>query len=124
MRAMSTSTLEALKVCIFYHSVHVTSMARDAQAQRDLYVATRDLFSRHDRLSGDQVERIKKRVEAASLRLETVKSAQKDKWADEADKIIGTIERDQATIGSLLARRVFIRHWWVSVLLILHIPKK
>jgi sorting nexin-8 len=83
------------------------------QAQRDLYIATRDLFFRHDRLSGDQVDRMKKRVEAASQRLETVKNARKDGWAEEADRIISAIEKDQATIGTCLARRVFIRHWWV-----------
>ncbi|KAF8573329.1 hypothetical protein K439DRAFT_1375705 [Ramaria rubella] len=102
-RAIFMSTLEALK------------------GQRDLYMATRDLFARHDRLSGDQVERIKKRVEAASQRLESIKSAQKDGWVEEADKIISTIERDQATISALLARRVFIRHcMWHELRVVLH----
>ncbi|KAF8524191.1 hypothetical protein JB92DRAFT_3081791 [Gautieria morchelliformis] len=102
-RMMSMSTLEALK------------------AQRDLYIATRDFFSRHDRLSSDQAERIKKHVETASLRLETIKSAKKDGWADEAERIISTIERDQATIGTLLARRVFIRHcMWHELRVVLH----
>ena len=81
-------------------------------------MATRELFSRHDRLSGDQVDRIKKRVEASSLRLESVKSAQKEGWAEEADRIISAIEKDQAMIGTCLARRVFIRHWWVMVVLL------
>jgi sorting nexin-8 len=76
-----------------------------------LYVAARDLFVRHDRLSGDQVERIKKRIEASSVRLEAVKAAQKEGWADEADKIVTMIERDQAAIAAMLARRVFVRHW-------------
>lgn len=102
-RMMMDKTLEALKT------------------QRDLYLATRDLFIRHDRLSGDQVERIKKRVEAASQKLETVKTAQKEGWADEADKIVGTIERDQALIATLLARRVFIRYsMWHELRVVLH----
>lgn len=96
---------------LFCYLVVIFFLWLGAQGQRDLYIATHDLFSRHDRLSGDQVERIKKRVEAASLRLENVKSAKKDSWADEADKIISTIEKDQTMIGTLLARRVFIRHW-------------
>lgn len=79
------------------------------QSQRDLYIALRDLFIRHDRFSGDQVDRLKKRVESNSLKLETVKQAQKDKWEEEADRIAGIIEKDQATIAALLSRRVFIR---------------
>ncbi|KIJ55199.1 hypothetical protein M422DRAFT_151099 [Sphaerobolus stellatus SS14] len=102
-RAMMAGTLEALK------------------SQRDLYVAARDLFVRHDRLSGDQVERIKKRVESSSQRLEAVKAAQKEGWQDEADKIVVSIEKDQAAIASLLSRRVFIRHcMWHEVRVVLH----
>lgn len=109
------TTLEALKAsnnpsCDSATSPLTRVCIRTPQGQRDLYVATRDLFSRHDRLSGDQVERIKKRVETASLRLEGIKSAKKDGWAEEADKIISTIERDQASISMLLSRRVFTRH--------------
>ncbi len=69
----------------------------------------RDLFIRHDRLSGDQVEKLKKRVDTNSLKLENVKQAQKDGWQDEADKISGNIEKDQAAIAAALNRRVFIR---------------
>ncbi|GJJ11483.1 hypothetical protein Clacol_005716 [Clathrus columnatus] len=102
-RAMSNNTLEAVK------------------AQRDLYLTMRDLFSRHDRLSGDQVERIKKRIEGSSAKLEVVKAAKKDNWEDEADRIISTIERDQALISTLLARRVFIRHsMWHELRVVLH----
>lgn len=91
-------------------SITKAFLLRLYQAQRDLYLSARDLFFRHDRLSGDQVERIKKRIETSSKKLENVKAAQKDNWAEEADRIIGTIERDQALISTLLARRVFIRH--------------
>ncbi|KAE9399516.1 hypothetical protein BT96DRAFT_1019417 [Gymnopus androsaceus JB14] len=65
-RTLLDTTLEALKT------------------QRDLYIAVRDLFIRHDRLSLDQVERLKKRVETNSLKLEGIKAAQKDGWQDEA----------------------------------------
>jgi sorting nexin-8 len=71
----------------------------------------RDLFIRHDRLSIDQVERLRKRVETNSLKLESVKGAQKEGWQEEADRIIGSIEKDQASIASQLHRRVFIRAW-------------
>lgn len=71
----------------------------------------RDLFVRHDRFSIDQVERLRKRVETNSMKLEGVKSAQKEGWQDEADRIIGVIEKDQATIVAQLNRRVFIRAW-------------
>ena len=81
------------------------------QSQRDLYLATRDLFVRHARLSIDQVERLKKRVESNSSKLEGVKAAQKEGWENEVDRFIGLIERDQAAIAAQLNRRVFIRAW-------------
>lgn len=79
------------------------------QSQRDLYIAMRDLFVRRDRLCVDNVERLKKRVDSNSMKLEGIKAVQKDGWEEEADRIVGLIEKDQATISSLLNRRVFIR---------------
>jgi sorting nexin-8 len=78
-----------------------------------LYIATRDLFIRHARLSIDQVERLRKRVETNSVKLEGVKVTQKEGWQVEADRFVGLIERDQATIATQLHRRVFIRAWSV-----------
>lgn len=83
------------------------------KSQRDLYVALRDLFIRHDRLSIDQVERLKRRVETTALKADGVKAAMKDGWQDEADRLLASIERDQATIAAQLSRRVFIRAWYV-----------
>ena len=71
----------------------------------------RDLYLRHDRLSIDQVERLKKRVESNSIKMEGVKAAQKEGWQEEADRILVLIEKDQATIASQLHRRGFIRAW-------------
>jgi sorting nexin-8 len=71
----------------------------------------RDLFVRHDRLSVDQVERLKKRVDTNALKLESIKAIGKDGWQEEADKISGSIEKDKATISAQLNRRVFIRAW-------------
>ncbi|KAJ4474739.1 hypothetical protein C8J55DRAFT_518533 [Lentinula edodes] len=91
------------------------------KSQRDLYIAVRDLFIRHDRLSLDQVERLKKRVETTSLKLDGIKAAQKDGWQDEADKLVAAIEKDQATIAAQLSRRVFIRAClWHELRVILH----
>ncbi|KAI0774781.1 hypothetical protein BD413DRAFT_536392 [Trametes elegans] len=102
-RTMLYSTLEALK------------------GQRDLYIAMRDLFIRHDRLSPDQVERLRKRVDTTGRKLETVRQAKKDGWEHEADKLAGAIERDQATIAAQLARRVFIRaSMWHELRVVLH----
>lgn len=78
--------------------------------QRDLYIATRDLFLRQDRLSGDQVDKLKKRIEVSSHKLQGIKDAKKDGWAAEADKVLGSIEMDQSAIATALSRRVFIRH--------------
>lgn len=82
------------------------------QAQRDLYIAVKDLLIRHDRLSIDQVERLKQRVEVTSLKMEGVKAAQKEGWQDEVERHITSIEKDKATIAAQLSRRVFIRAWY------------
>ena len=94
---------------------------RTLQSQRDLYMAMRDLFIRHDRHSIDQVERLRKRVETNSLKLEGIKAVKKEGWADEADRIAGMIEKDQATIGVQLNRRLFIRAWYVHTTIWRHI---
>ncbi|KAG2128543.1 hypothetical protein DEU56DRAFT_861385 [Suillus clintonianus] len=97
------STLEALK------------------SQRDLYIAMRDLFVRRDRLSVDNAERLKKRVDSNSMKLEGIKAAQKDGWQEDADRVIGLIEKDQATISTLMNRRVFIRaSMWHELRVVLH----
>ncbi|KDQ61722.1 hypothetical protein JAAARDRAFT_172106 [Jaapia argillacea MUCL 33604] len=102
-QTMLYTTLEALK------------------SQRDLYIAMRDLFIRHDRFSVDQVEKLKKRVDSNSSKLEGVRGAQKEGWQDEADRIAGLIQKDQATIASLLNRRVFIRAcMWHELRVVLH----
>ncbi|KAG1767166.1 hypothetical protein EV702DRAFT_1147692 [Suillus placidus] len=91
------------------------------QSQRDLYIAMRDLFVRRDRLSVDNVDRLKKRVDLNSMKLEGIKAAQKDGWQEDADRIIGLIEKDQATIATLLNRRVFIRtSMWHELRVVLH----
>jgi sorting nexin-8 len=90
-------------------SVLLMFLSPMVQSQRDLYIAMRDLFVRRDRLSVDNVERLKKRVDSNSMKLEGIKAVQKDGWEEEADRIVGLIEKDQATISSLLNRRVFIR---------------
>ncbi|GLB41904.1 putative protein with phoX homologous domain, present in p47phox and p40phox [Lyophyllum shimeji] len=102
-RALFDTTLEALK------------------EQRDLYLATRDLLIRHDRLSIDQVERLKKRVETNSLKLDGIRTAQKEGWEEEVERLTGLIEKDQATIAAQLSRRVFIRaSMWHELRVVLH----
>lgn len=87
------------------------------QAQRDLYLATRDLFIRHDRLSIDQVERLKKRIEMNSVKLDGIRAAQKENWQEEVERLSAVIEKDQATVAAQLSRRVFIRVWYVTTIL-------
>lgn len=102
-RSLLDTTLESLK------------------GQRDLYIATRDLFLRHDRLSIDQVERLKKRIDTNSLKLDGIRAAQKEGWQDEVDKLAAVIEKDQATIAAQLSRRVFIRTcMWHELRVVLH----
>lgn len=57
---------------------------------------------------------LRKRVEQNGRRLEQIKAAQKDGWQAEAEKITNSIERDQVDIQTCMARRVFIRHSYVS----------
>jgi len=100
---MTMTTLEAIK------------------SQRDLYIAMRDLFMRHDRLSGDNVDRLKKRIETTQMRLEGIRTTQKEGWAQEVDKMINLVERDQVTIQQLMNRRVFIRYsLWHELRVVLH----
>ncbi|KAF9482566.1 hypothetical protein BDN70DRAFT_801232 [Pholiota conissans] len=102
-RSLQDTTLESLK------------------AQRDLYLATRDLFIRHDRLSLDQVERLKKRIETTSVKLDGIRAAQKDNWQEEAERLTAMIEKDQATIAAQLHRRIFIRAcMWHELRVVLH----
>ncbi|KXN87384.1 Sorting nexin MVP1 [Leucoagaricus sp. SymC.cos] len=102
-RALMDTTLESLK------------------AQRDLYMATRDLLIRHVRLSVDQVDRLRKRVDATSVKLDGVRAAAKDGWQEEVDKLAAVIEKDQGTIAAQLSRRVFIRVClWNELRIILH----
>ncbi|KAF8315365.1 hypothetical protein DL93DRAFT_2166737 [Clavulina sp. PMI_390] len=91
------------------------------KSQRDLYIATRDLFARHDRLSGDAVDRLKKRIATNSTRLETIKRDRKDGWEIEADKLLSSMEVDQGAIAAALARRVFIRYaMWHELRVVLY----
>ncbi|KAI1793531.1 hypothetical protein LXA43DRAFT_1001149 [Ganoderma leucocontextum] len=97
------------------------STVESLKAQRDLYIAMRDLFIRHDRLSPDQVDRLRKRVDTNSHRLEGVRLAKKDGWEPEAEKIASAIEKDQAAIAAALNRRVFIRAcMWHELRVVLH----
>ncbi|KAJ6581511.1 hypothetical protein B0H19DRAFT_1115601 [Mycena capillaripes] len=91
------------------------------KAQRDLYVAMKDLLIRNDRLSIDQVERLRQRVETTSMKLEGVKAAQKEGWQDQVEQFVAAIEKDQATIASQLSRRMFIRAClWHELRVVLH----
>ena len=61
----------------------------------------------------DQVERLKKRVETVSVRLDGVRVAAKEGWQGEADRLTAIIEKDQGSIAAQMSRRVFIRVWWI-----------
>jgi sorting nexin-8 len=74
-------------------------------------MALRELFIRHDKQSGDQVDRLRKKIETTSSKLEGVRAGQKDGWQVEADRLVSSIEKDQAQIAAQLHRRVFIRAW-------------
>ena len=64
---------------------------------------------RHDRLAHDSVDKLRRRVDAQSLKLESIKASAKEGWEAEEDRLKLAIARDQAAIQQALARRVFIR---------------
>jgi len=91
------------------------------KTQRDLYLAFRDLFARHDRLSKDTVDALRKKVEARQKKIETHRSGQKQGWEVEVDKLVAAIDTDNSTINSLLSRRVFIRAcMWHELAVVYH----
>ncbi|BEI80965.1 hypothetical protein CcaverHIS002_0201250 [Cutaneotrichosporon cavernicola] len=77
--------------------------------QRDLYMAFRDLFHRHERLSRDGVDSLQKRVVSRQSKIEGLRAATKPGWEDEVGKLTNGIEQDNSAITALLARRVFVR---------------
>ncbi|KAK1922470.1 hypothetical protein DB88DRAFT_495217 [Papiliotrema laurentii] len=91
------------------------------KSQRDLYVAFRDLFVRHDKLSRDSVDALRKKVEGRQKKIESAKNGQKPGWELEVDKQIAANDQDNSSIASLLARRVFIRAcMWHELALVFH----
>lgn len=77
------------------------------KTQRDLYLAFRDLFARHDRewvsptlltpsgLSKDSVDSLRKKVESRQKKIESLRAAQKPGWEVEVDKLVAG-ESDQS----------------------------
>lgn len=119
--ALSAHTQRHTDLLELRTGVLLQNTLEELKSQRDLYIAMRDLFVRHERLSVDQVERLKKRVDANALKLESIKAVGKDGWEEEADKIAGGIEKDKATISAQLNRRVFIRAcMWHELRVVLH----
>ncbi|KAH7890822.1 hypothetical protein F5I97DRAFT_1975354 [Phlebopus sp. FC_14] len=97
------------------------STLESLKSHRDLYIAMRDLFVRHDRLAVDNVDRLKKRVDSNSMKMEGIKAAKKDGWQEDTDRFVVLIEKDQAIIANLLNRRVFIRAcMWHELRVVLH----
>ncbi|WVQ81437.1 hypothetical protein IAT38_003561 [Cryptococcus sp. DSM 104549] len=90
------------------------------KSQRDLYLAFRDLFIRHDKLSRDNVDALRKKVEGRAKKGAALKAAAKVGWEVEVDKLVAASDQDTATIQSLLARRVFIRECMWHELAVVH----
>ncbi|ORY26233.1 hypothetical protein BCR39DRAFT_470616 [Naematelia encephala] len=91
------------------------------KSQRDLYLAFRDLFIRHDKLSKDSVESLGKKVETRTKKIESLKTAGKPGWEVEVDKLVAASDTDTASINTLLARRVFVRAcMWHELAVVFH----
>jgi hypothetical protein len=89
-------------------SVHAPEMVGDAVSFMESIRTVR-----HDRLSVNQVERLRKRVDANAMKREGVTATAKEGWREEAECLLMLIEMDNATITAQLHRRVFIRAWCV-----------
>ncbi|KAL7421347.1 Sorting nexin mvp1 [Cryptotrichosporon argae] len=100
----------------------VTAAAVEAlKTQRDLYTSFRDLFVRHERLSEDNVDALRKKVEGRTKKVEALKTSQKPGWEVEVDKLVSATDQDNSAILGLLARRVFIRAClWHELAVVLH----
>ncbi|EIW66873.1 hypothetical protein TREMEDRAFT_34173 [Tremella mesenterica DSM 1558] len=94
---------------------------KSLKSQRDLYLAARDLFFRHDRLSKDSVDALRKKVDGRNKKLEILRQAAKPGWETEADKLVSATDQDTGAINNLLSRRVFIRAcMWHELQVVFH----
>ncbi|KIR58232.1 sorting nexin MVP1 [Cryptococcus bacillisporus CA1873] len=91
------------------------------KSQRDLYSSFHALFYRHSRLSLDNVDALRKKVDSRFSKIESLKSAKKPGWEGEVDKLVSQSDRDTAEIQHLLARRVFVRAcMWHELSVVFH----
>ncbi|KAN0063613.1 Sorting nexin mvp1 [Thecaphora frezii] len=77
--------------------------------QRDLVGAFRDLLARLDRLLPDQVDTLKRRIEAQTNRAAQVKKEERTNWQSEHERLTAQVASDTETVEKLLNRRVHAR---------------
>ncbi|WVW79221.1 hypothetical protein I302_101187 [Kwoniella bestiolae CBS 10118] len=87
----------------------ITDHIESLKSTRDLYLSFRDLFIRHEKLSKDNVDTLRKKVEARNKKIEQLKNGGKPGWEVEVDKLVAANDQDNSTIASSLSRRVFIK---------------
>ncbi|KAK6904423.1 hypothetical protein I203_105236 [Kwoniella mangroviensis CBS 8507] len=87
----------------------ITSHIESLKSTRDLYLSFRDLFIRHDKLSKDNVDGLRKKVESRNKKIAQLKNAGKPGWEIEVDKLVAANDQDNSSITSLLSRRVFTK---------------
>ncbi|OXB36473.1 sorting nexin MVP1 [Cryptococcus neoformans] len=96
---------------------HIESL----KSQRDLYLSFHALFYRHSKLSVDNVDALRKKVDSRFTKIESLKSAKKPEWEGEVDKLASQSDIDTAEIQRLLARRVFVRAcMWHELSVVFH----
>ncbi|WWC64149.1 uncharacterized protein I303_106757 [Kwoniella dejecticola CBS 10117] len=99
----------------------ITNHIESLKYTRDLYLAFRDLFLRHEKLSKDNVDALRKKVEGRNKKIEGLKNAAKPGWEVEVDKLVAASDQDSSTINTLLSRRVFIRAcMWHELSVVFH----
>ncbi|WWC91329.1 uncharacterized protein L201_006272 [Kwoniella dendrophila CBS 6074] len=101
--------------------ITMTNHIESFKSTRDLYLSFRDLFIRHDKLSKDNVDGLRKKVETRSKKIESLRSAAKPGWEIEVDKLVAASDQDNSTITCLLSRRVFIKAcMWHELSVVFH----
>ncbi|GAA5857519.1 hypothetical protein JCM8547_009315 [Rhodosporidiobolus lusitaniae] len=78
---------------------------------REVYLNLRDLFARQAVLGVDNIDKLKKRVEmnTAKLNLLNSTSPRPTTYQQDMEKYLSTVEQDQREIEQLLRRRAFVR---------------
>lgn len=87
------------------------TVVQSLKQHREIFVNLRDLFGRQVALGGDQVEKLRKRLDGNTHKLAQLREAapRPPSFEVDAEKLASLIETDQLSIETALKRREFIK---------------